>query len=248
MKKMLFAAAAMLCGSLFAAAPVPVLEFKLDDPDLAKAVNTGSQQPGMKIKAHSAERFGAGEGRKGNKVLAFNNLTEKQLTNKIAGLEIPQTAYKMDFSKPFTFMAFVKINDKLNNKGPQYTIAGTVTGSVGPGWRLFYSWFSFRFFAAAGKDTPKEQIKDISVNYQKTKLDASKWNHLAVVYNGTTAALYLNGKLEVEKPMQVLNNRGPLNIGCYNNGYAYGMAGMINDVKFYDKALTAAEVAAEAAK
>ena len=161
MKKMLFAAAAMLCGSLFAAAPVPVLEFKLDDPDLAKAVNTGSQQPGMKIKAHSAERFGAGEGRKGNKVLAFNNLTEKQLPNKIAGLEIPQTAYKMDFSKPFTFMAFVKINDKLNNKGPQYTIAGTVTSSVGPGWRLFYSWFSFRFFAAAGKDTPKEQIKDI---------------------------------------------------------------------------------------
>ena len=247
MKKMLFAAAAVLCGSLFAA-PAPVLEFKLDDPDLAKAVNTGSQQPGMKLKAYMTEYFGAGEGRKGNKVLAFNNLTEKQLTKKIAGLEIPQTAYKMDFSKPFSFMAFVKINDKLNNKGPQYTIACTATSDVGPGWRLFYSWYSFRFFSGVGKNKPKDLITDISVNYQKTKLDAAKWNHLAVVYNGTTVALYLNGKLETEKPMQVVNNRGPLNIGCYNNGYAYGMAGMINDVKFYDKALTAEEVAAEAAK
>ena len=247
MKKMFLVAAAVLCGSLFGA-PVPVLEFKLDDPDPAKAVNSGTQQPGMKLKVFSPDAFGAGEGRKGNKVLTFNNLTEKQVKNKIAGLEVPQNLYRMDFSKPFSFMAFVRINDKLNNKGPQYTIGGTVTSGVGPGWRLFYSWYSFRFFAGAGKNTTKGQITDISVNYRKAKLDATQWNHLAVVYNGTTAALYLNGKLEVEKPMQVLNNRGPLNIGCYNNGYAYGMAGTISDVKFFDKALTAAEVAAEAAK
>lgn len=247
MKKMLAAAVTVLCCSLFAA-PDPVLEFKLNDPDPAKAVNSGTQQPGMKLKVHNAAYFGAGTDRKGNKVLAFNNLTEKQSPNKIGGLEVPQNLYRMDFSKPFSFMAFVKISDKLNNKGPQYTIGCTATSSVGPGWRLFYSWYSFRFFAGAGKDTPKGQITDISVNYRKAKLDATQWNHLAVVYNGTTAALYLNGKLEVEKPMQVLNNRGPLNIGCYNNGYAYGMAGTISDVKFFDKALTAAEVAAEAAK
>lgn len=78
------------------------------------------------------------------------------------------------------------------------------------------------------------------------------WYHVAVVYDGALAAasrarLYVNGVLDVtadETSASIPNNTSTLKVGILNVGTTAFLDGVVDDVRFYRRALPASEVAA----
>ncbi len=75
------------------------------------------------------------------------------------------------------------------------------------------------------------------------RLAANAWAHLAATYDGVTLRLYVNGAEVGSKPVtQALRQTGnPLRIGG-NAVWGEYFQGLIDDVRVYDRALSAAEV------
>ncbi len=74
-----------------------------------------------------------------------------------------------------------------------------------------------------------------------------KWTHLAITYDGIDFSAYLNGKLDgILSPPFVPNNVAPLRIGYDQPGEGWNdyWKGDIDEVAFYQKALTADQIAA----
>jgi len=72
------------------------------------------------------------------------------------------------------------------------------------------------------------------------------WFHVAATYDGTTAALYIDGVQVATKPLSLTigKDSNPLLIGAMqeNQNTWSSMNGMLDEVRLYDRALSAAEV------
>ena len=69
------------------------------------------------------------------------------------------------------------------------------------------------------------------------------WTHLATTYDGSALSLYLNGDQVASQPVTgaMLDTAGPLRIGG-NAVWPEWFAGAIDELRVYDRALTAAEL------
>ena len=76
-----------------------------------------------------------------------------------------------------------------------------------------------------------------------TPLVVGTWTHLALTYNGSLVQLYVNGVATASTPASggVLATTSPLWIGG-NNPYGEYFKGLIDEVRIYNRALSAAEV------
>ena len=75
--------------------------------------------------------------------------------------------------------------------------------------------------------------------------EVEKWEHVAGTYDGVTKKIYLNGKL-IGEEAQVFNlqgtNTSDVRIGCAQMRPAYTVDGAIDDVVFYNRALSEEEI------
>jgi RHS repeat-associated protein len=77
------------------------------------------------------------------------------------------------------------------------------------------------------------------------KLVANTWSHIAMTSDGTTLRLYVNGKLaDTASAKSAMESNGPLQIGCSKTFNQY-YQGLIDEVRIYDRSLTATEVEAD---
>ena len=85
----------------------------------------------------------------------------------------------------------------------------------------------------------------------KKKIPADKWTHLFATYDGSSKAagvkIYINGKsepwnIEADALKGTMKTKVPLKIGRRNNSSQF--RGIVDDVKFYNRALSDSEVAA----
>jgi hypothetical protein len=76
-----------------------------------------------------------------------------------------------------------------------------------------------------------------------TTLTTNTWKHIAGTYDGTTMRLYIDGVLSASKTAtgNVTPFTTPLRIGA-NGGLAQLWSGSIDDIRVYNRALTAAEI------
>jgi glucose/arabinose dehydrogenase len=74
-------------------------------------------------------------------------------------------------------------------------------------------------------------------------LRRNRWSHLAITWDGAVSRLYVNGKHVATAPLAV-KLRGPLRIGG-NPILGEWFRGRIDDVRVYNRALSAAEIAAD---
>jgi hypothetical protein len=83
-----------------------------------------------------------------------------------------------------------------------------------------------------------------------TALTLNTWVHLAATYDGTTQRLFVNGVQVATKATTgaIKVSTGALRIGGNNVWTNEWFAGLIDEVRVYNKALTAAEIQADMAK
>ena len=79
-----------------------------------------------------------------------------------------------------------------------------------------------------------------------TSLPTNTWTHLALTYNGSKAILYVNGVPVVQESVSgsIWDEGGDLRIGA-NITWGEYFAGLIDEVRIYNRALSAAEIQAD---
>ncbi len=123
--------------------------------------------------------------------------------------------------------------------GTQYLVKKARQGTVN-GYELGLSSTGkafVRFNQLASADTNRV---DSTTSYPT---DGTTWMHLAATYDGTTIKLYVNGTLEASaaKTFTIQTNTAGLGIGAEDLGFR-PLNGKIDEVKIFNRALTAAEV------
>ena len=78
----------------------------------------------------------------------------------------------------------------------------------------------------------------------KTEIDDGKWHHIVSVYDGERICIYIDGKLDAEKPAigKIALNESPVYIGENAENMGRGFCGWIDSVSIYNNALAEDEI------
>lgn len=208
----------------------PVGYWKFDEGE-GTVVNdaSGNNYHGLILKDGKHTRWV--DGRNGK---AIEFLGKRKTRNENGCVRIPLMG-EYDFSKGITFDAWVKFNT-VDTRGARF---GLVTNAryndSGPGFHIFFAWGGLYFRTGEG---PGKKVCDTRSNRSQTKFEADLWYHIAVTYDGSVVTLYLDGKeIAASEPgVSLSKGRNEFYIGSTANGYAYGMEGIIDEVRLYDHA------------
>jgi hypothetical protein len=131
------------------------------------------------------------------------------------------------------------------------TLEAWVNPSTASGWRtiLMKELTTRMSYGMYGSGTPNRpsgyfDIGGAEVNVTGTAAPtANTWVHVAVTYDGSTLRLYVNGTQVATRAQagSITASSGPLRIGG-NAIWGEYYAGRIDDVRIYNRALTAAEI------
>ena len=144
------------------------------------------------------------------------------------------SGYSLDITDALTIEAWVKFVDLV---GWKTLIHGTTTG----GWGAAY-WFSF----GPGKQIRLnlEGTTDVRDDYTFSEAAVDTWYHLVGTYDGANGRIYIDGtekhSWETTGSISITNINGALIGKTGNNAYYFN--GLIDEVRIYNRALTAAEI------
>lgn len=143
-------------------------------------------------------------------------------------------------SQPFTVEAWVLPTiDGLGNA--QAPLFNRHSAGNRQGWVFFQrgsgTGFNFRMYNQNGSTQ--------SIDITGGAYTVGQWTHLAAVWDGSTATLYVNGaNAGAQSGSYVANTDAPFSVGAYgtNNPGDNPFTGSIDEVAFYRAALTAAQI------
>lgn len=170
---------------------------------------------------------------------------------------------KDGFGGALSFNGTDSVVGVAGSKSLALTSAMTLEAWVNPasvaGWRTVLlkegqSWMAYELYAnnaevsraAAYFTTPGGGMRGITA---PGAIATNTWTHLATTYDGTTMKFFVNGAVvrSVLRSGAIDTTNGPLNIG---GNYVWGgeyFAGLIDDVRVYNRALSDAEIARDMA-
>lgn len=152
---------------------------------------------------------------------------------------------KFNFKDGLTVSAWVKVK----NANAQMVIISCAEDIPIPkgGWCLTFSYGNVSFKAVDATGAP------VSVASPKNSVAANHWFHIAAVADNTAIRLYLNGVEAGSKPFAgpvkiadtalVIGNHAT--IAGWRHGECPAFGGLLDEVKIFEKPLTAADVKAE---
>jgi concanavalin A-like lectin/glucanase superfamily protein/Big-like domain-containing protein len=107
---------------------------------------------------------------------------------------------------------------------------------------------AYALYAASDNGRPMTEIAAAAQREARgpSALPAGSWSHVAATYDGTTLKLYVNGTQVATGTTSgsLFNSTGALRIGG-NTIWGEWFSGLIDEVRVYERALTAAEIAAD---
>lgn len=134
--------------------------------------------------------------------------------------------------------------------GSSMTLEAWVRPTASSGWRTVLlketpTSLAYSLYSASGTNRPSVWIDGTS-SVGSAALTTSAWSHVAATYNGSRLRVYVNGVLRADRAVTtpVPVSTGPLKIGG-NAVWGEWFAGQIDEVRMYDRVLTAAEIAAD---
>ena len=160
-----------------------------------------------------------------NNALSFDGVND---VVNLASTSIP------DGATAFTIEAWIKPNNS-NWDGAYHAIFGSqALGSRNPSFYLKDG----KIHIDSYEDGTNTRF-DILTN--QALITQNVWSHIALVKDGTTFKVYINGNLAINTPApNAVNITGPYQLGFIDNYYA----GLLDEVHFWNTARTAAEIAA----
>jgi len=146
----------------------------------------------------------------------------------------------LDLTPPFSIAFWVN-----------YDTSGSTDGTLGKGNSLTqYSYQIYRRSSSPYKMTIKLSANGTSATSfdSDSGIPAGSWNHVAVVVNGNTVNWYLNGTSNNAQPgswtSALYNSSLPFVLGDRASGDGSRIDGKLDEVRIYNRALTAGEISA----
>ena len=237
LKSFFTAVCAAAAITAFADAPQLVCHWKLDDGEGVVIKSSVENVPAGRI--YNPQNTKWVDGRKGGKALYFCGDPEKK---KQGGCVRVPTKGFFDSTKPFS-ISFWMMPESLEvmKRAANYELVSDTVSDRGPGLRISLAWNQPTVSSGDGKKS-----SGFAAVASKYPVKRSEWSHLAVTSDGKVLSLYVNGALAQSQEITVSKGRDYFCIGSYCTGAAYSFQGAISDVKFYNAALSAAQIMAEA--
>jgi len=144
---------------------------------------------------------------------------------------------KFDITDQITVSAWVKVRFYAEYCEPFVTKGNT-------SWRLQrYGMGPKVEFSCSGLFIERDE-KGLFQLYSKTDIDDGKWHHIVGVYDGKKLCIYIDGKLDAERPAtgKIALNNSPVYIGENAENMGRGFCGWIDSVSIYNNALTEEEI------
>lgn len=149
----------------------------------------------------------------------------------------------VDFTKGLTVEAWVRLTKLVREE--TYELVSNTQSDRGKGFRfgLFYQSLCLRSGEGDAGKTWGGQTNPADF---MPKMD--QWYHFAGTYDGSLYRVYVDGVLTgVSDPNLALTPGQPqVFIGAYGGGYAYGLNGVVDDVRLYNYARQASEIVMDA--
>jgi hypothetical protein len=212
----------------------PVAYWRLDEPDSSTtAVDAAGTFDGAYLPGTGSITYGVPSG--------IPQETNKAIS--VTGKGQVQVPWALELNPPGAFTAELWIQPAALNPGPDFIDVSTSEGLAnnGPhGWLLYQmldntlTWVLF------------SQSWNGAWLGAGPAVEANKWYHVVLSCDGTTFHSYFNGNLVAETPYDgfVPNGDGWTSLGFRFDGGGSGFEGAIDDVAFYNKALTLDQVQA----
>jgi hypothetical protein len=138
----------------------------------------------------------------------------------------------IDITQQITIAAWIKPNS-LENKGILSKLSGD-----GYEFRILSDGkLEFRINRATSGTTYRLRSNQSYVG------NGSTWTHVAVTFNGTKSAIFINGVEDnsaTYPPVQIISNTADLRIGAIATGNRWN--GQLDEIRLYDKALNSVEI------
>jgi hypothetical protein len=134
-----------------------------------------------------------------------------------------------------------RVRTDLAGQGNTWIVNRVLSGGIDTGYRLG---------VLDGK--PCFEVPQTSWSHHlkaDVDLPTGRWVHLAGTFDGTTMRIYVDGleRGSLERPGPVKPNDFVLCLGSYEAGHQAHFTGLLDEVRLYGRALTAAEIAHQAA-
>ena len=140
------------------------------------------------------------------------------------------------FTRPFSTSFWARLDKECVRESMSEFLS--IGGEKGPGFRFCHFYGQLYAFTGDGSELSAIVVSDAEVS-----LPREKWLQLTVTYDGKTVAIYKDGELLKAGELSLTQGDGPLTIGTFQRGFAYPMQGVMDELRFFDRALSPAEVA-----
>ena len=150
---------------------------------------------------------------------------------------------QVDWSQGLTVELWVKLN-KFDRPATYELVSNTV-GDRGPGFRFVISWQSLALRSGEGG---AGATWGAASQPSATALKVGEWMHVAATYDGSVFRVYVDGALAGESApdLKLTPGEGRISVGSYRGGYAYGLDGLVDELKLYNVARSPAAIMADA--
>ncbi len=148
------------------------------------------------------------------------------------------TNFAVDFGNEFSISLFIKSAPHTNNWLVFMAKGGTVAGD----WQLYFYKNMLRFYGAGLKNSSGAANETLT---SSKEVADNNWHHIAVTLKDGTLRMYIDGALDAsltDVNGTLSNGERQLNFGSKENG-ASARACAMDEVRFYTRALDAAEIA-----
>ncbi len=178
--------------------------------------NNGTDSSGFGNNANYVTTVSTAGGRFGN-AMSFN-------VNQF--ISVP-TSNSLSLSGPFTVLFWIKTTASQSDKG----LVSKWSASTGYLFRAVSNYVNFGIDSLGAEATTTSTIND------------GVWHQIVGVYNSSTAAVYFDAAKQAEIAKTAMTtNTADLNIGTYGSSNAYTFNGTIDEVRIYNRTLSASEI------
>lgn len=217
----------------------PVGFWRFDEPDGLDLLDaSGNGHKGEILNnSRGVERV---DGRNGG-ALSFSAGDQKQRGKaggaRLLGLD------GLSWSQGLTVALWVKFTSI--NRPDTYELVSNTVADRGPGFRFVLSWSALSLRSGEGGSG---KTWGCGSDATRITLKTGEWYHLAGTYDGSVFRTFIDGALvgESDPGLTLTEGEGTVWVGSYRGGYAYGLTGLVDDLRLYDYARTPAQIIMDA--